>query len=118
MSNPFIDRILKQGSTGHGNRSESRVAKSLSAQLRPASGALKGAKGDLLLPEFLVEAKSTVSDSLSVKLSWMVKITIESLNIGKTPALAISFVTPEGKAKPHGDWVAIPLTTFQELTEK
>jgi hypothetical protein len=115
--NPYLKRLEKSGSSGHGKKSEKRVAKSLAARLTPASGALRGAKGDFKTEVYLCEAKSTVKTSLPIELAWMVKISVEALNTGRVPAVALSFVTPDGSAKAYGDWVAIPKHEFQRLTE-
>lgn len=117
---PFLKRMAQKGTTGHGRISEKRVAKSLAAMLTPNSGALASAKGDMKRGKkkpYVVEAKSTVHTTLSIDLGWLVKIAVEALSLGKTPALTISFVTPEGKAKPRGEWVLIPLYDFRELID-
>lgn len=101
----------------HGERSERRLAKTLRANLTPASGAMRGAKGDFLRKDLMMEAKSTIHASLSVELGWLVKVSEEALAVGKLPALTMSFVRPDGKSKPHGDWVAVPLHVFEALTE-
>ena len=117
MSNSYLKQVAARGGSGHGRESERRIAKKLGAQLTPASGAVAGAKGDMKLPEFLLEAKSTKNATMSLEHGWLVKISTEALNVQKTPALSVSFVTPEGKATPHGDWVLIPMHLFKELTQ-
>jgi hypothetical protein len=104
---------------GHAGRlSEARLAKKLGGKAQPASGAMLGAKGDIDLGPVLLEAKSTISDSLSVKFDWLAKIAQEARNVGKTPALAISFIALSGKAWPDGEWVALPRHVFQELLDE
>lgn len=118
--NPFLKRAAQQGDNGHGDSSEKRVAKSLGARLTPNSGAMRGAKGDAQLERnrsYLVECKSTVKDRLPVELGWLVKITHEALSTGKVPILTVSFVMPDGKARPQGDWVMMPKHYFDELSE-
>ena len=117
--NPFLDRIAKRGTTGHGRNSEAKVAKSLAARLTPGSGNLRGAKGDMrhdARRKFLVEAKSTLAGSIVLDMGWLVKIQTEAINSGRYPALTISFITPEGNPRPKGSWVLIPLQDFKELT--
>jgi len=118
--NPFLERVAKKGSSGHGSASEKRVAKSLSARLTPASGALAGAKGDATFKrgktKYRLECKSTIHASMSLDLGWLVKIAHEALTTQSNPALSVSFVTPEGKPKLHGEWVMVPKYLFQELT--
>jgi len=120
VSNPYLDRIAKRGSTGHGKPSEQRVAKSLAARLMPGSGSTRGAKGDMNLDRkllFKVEAKSTVNDTMRLELGWLVKVLTEALNTARHAALHVSFVTSDGRARPNGEWVMVPKHTFDELTE-
>lgn len=98
-----------------GRKSENKLAKSLGAKVTPASGAMDSAKGDMVHREFLIEAKSTVNKSLSVKLEWLEKVTQESLETGKTPALSIRFTDNDGKALRCGDWVAVPRYVYEEI---
>lgn len=117
MTNPYLRRLEKAGSSSHGKKSEKRVAKSLGGKLTPASGALRAFKGDFRMgEEYLLEAKSSIRNTLPIDLGWLVKIAVEALNTNKCPALTISFVNPSGQAKGHGDWVMIPKHEFQRLT--
>lgn len=106
----------------HGRKSEKRVALSLAARLTPNSGATRWAKSDMSKKsgslKFQIESKSTKNDTLPVDLGWLVKVTEESQATASIPALTMSFVDVEGKARPRGDWVAIPLWAFQEILEK
>ena len=68
MTNPFIARQDRPiGKTGR--QAEKNLARRLGAGLTPASGAA-GAKGDMVVGAWLVEAKSTTGDSLGVKYEW------------------------------------------------
>jgi hypothetical protein len=103
---------------GHAGRlSEKRLGKQLGGRLTPASGAMLGAKGDIDLGSVLLEAKSTILDSLSVKFDWLDKISKEARSVGKTPALAISFVGVSGKPWPDGEWVMLPRDVFKEIVD-
>lgn len=121
-TNPFLQRQDLAPKNAHGKRSEKRIAQTLGARLTPASGATAGAKGDMKHVgdgfKVLMEAKSTVAQTLSVELAWLQKITKEALEKGMTPALTLSFVRPDGNALPHGEWVAVPLWAWQELLER
>lgn len=73
---------------------ERTVARNLGGRVRPASGALPGAKGDVSGVrvgewETLVECKRTTNKSLSVKAEWLVKITAEAGT--RIPILSIEF---------------------------
>ena len=78
---------------------------------------MKGAKGDMTVGEFRMEAKATTRTSLAVELAWLVKIQYEALNSGTHPGVVISFVSPDGRARIQ-DWVLIPKSTFDELRER
>jgi hypothetical protein len=116
MDNPYLARRKRIGESGR--RSEKRTAKRLGATLTAASGSTR-AKGDMSLGEFLIEAKSTVNQSMSVQLSWLQKIEREALAVGKTPALTVTFTLPSGGDPPGGAgrWVMIPESTFREIID-
>jgi Holliday junction resolvase len=101
-------------------KQEQRVAGALGGRKTPASGALPGAKGDVVAGNtgegWMVECKRTKNRSLSVKASWLGKVTREALKVGKTPALAIE-MDMTGEVATEKDWVAIPLSEFKRLTE-
>ena len=105
--------------TSHGRAAEAKLGKRL-ARLTPGSGALPGAKGDLEYStgsglDFLIESKSTVSDSLSLQRSWLTKISLEALDAAKYPALSAQFVTPIGDLRTG--WVCVPEYVFKMLVE-
>lgn len=113
--NPYLRRLAKAGIGASGRASEKRLAKALGGKARPASGAMQGAKGDIDLGPVLMEAKSTVGLSMSLKREWLLKIAGEARSEGKTPALAISFVLENGRPLPDGEWVAVPLSVWKEI---
>lgn len=100
-----------------GRKAETQIASKLKARLRPNSGAMASAKGDMVLDDFLIEAKSTVHDSISIKYEWLGKISSEAMAVRKVPALAVAFTWPDGRAVSFGEWVMIPLTAFNDLVE-
>ena len=62
-NNPYLRR--QQHRIGKsGTKSEKRLSKDLGARLRPASGAMEGAKGDMTIGECLIEAKSTINATM------------------------------------------------------
>ncbi len=101
----------------HGLASEKRASRRLNAILRPGSGALDGAKGDMLVHEFLLESKSTVNASLSVKYDYLCKIAQEAAEQTHYPALLIQFVTPRGRIKDDGGWVMVPERLFKRIAQ-
>lgn len=73
---------------------EKAVAKKLNGRVQPNSGATAFAKGDVKTDDWLIECKTktTSSDSMSIKKSWLEKNMHEALFLGKQySALAFNF---------------------------
>ena len=104
---------------GHGKKYETIAAKTIGARLRPSSGAMVGAKGDMVTRGSLIETKTTTSETIPIKLEWLVKITGEALAAGKSPVVLLAFVLPTGRPRPvcSPEWVCIPKEVWQELQE-
>lgn len=115
-ANRFREELPKNA---HGKLYEARAAKSMGARLTPASGARDHSKGDMSKGRWLIEAKTTVNESMSLDLGWLVKISEEAIRKGMLPALLMSFVLPDGRPKPNAEteWVMMTKQTFLELTE-
>jgi hypothetical protein len=101
-----------------GRRSERQVAKRIGAKLTPNSGARPGAKGDMVVGEFLVEAKSTMHESMSIKRAWLSNVVDEALKAGKYPAVSITFTHGNGDTKEGGGWVLVPERLFQRIAQE
>jgi len=115
VENPFLKRNQIRL---HGQKAEKRTAKRLAGRQTPGSGSLDGAKGDIELPEFLVENKATEFRSMVVKYDWLQKISREALAVSKEPALAFQFVTKDGKPIAHdAKWIMMPERCFLEILE-
>ncbi len=114
-SNPYIDR---KRTPKHGQKAEKRTAKRLGGQVRRGSGAIEGYKGDITLHDFLVENKTTIHRSFSLKLDWLDKISLEAREEGRVPALAVQFVDSEGNPVRHGRWVMVPEDEFKEMVSE
>lgn len=112
--NPYLRRKARNAIGQSGRASEKRLARRLGGKGRPASGALPGAKGDIELETVLLEAKSTTGKSMSLQRDWLLKIAHEARSEHKTPALSISFVTPDGNPILDGQWVAVPMSVWQD----
>lgn len=100
-----------------GRRAEKRAALRLSMKTQPSSGRFSNAKGDLTNDDWLLEQKSTQAASISVKHSWLAKISKEAVAQKKKPALLFAFCTGDGNPRVSGAWVAMPEWLFRELTE-
>jgi len=114
---PYLARRQQHRIGKSGRKSEDRLSKTLGGRSRPASGAMDGAKGDIGVGQFLIEAKSTTSLSMSLKLDWLVKIAQEARAEHKEPALTVSFVRPDGMPVKDGEWVLVPMARWRELVE-
>jgi len=110
-NNPFLSRPKKCA----GTRAEQKTAKRLGAVTTPASGALDGAKSDMVLNDFRIENKSTVHESIAVQLDWLLKIQQEALEKNQVPAVSIQFTMPDGTPRKEGAWVMMTEFTFREL---
>ena len=79
----------------HGQKAEVRASKRLGGRLQPGSGC--------------------ISESLSLKLEWLRKISKEAADITKEPALTIQFVDGSGRPVLDGAWVMVPERVFKEI---
>lgn len=64
-----------------------------------------------------MENKCTEHKSISLKHEWLVKITREAREVGKSPALTIQFVDKLGNPIPYGRWTLIQEDEFREIIE-
>ena len=118
-TNPYLKRMAAKSKSAHGLKSEKRLSKTFKgAKLQPGSGAIDGAKGDIRISKFLIESKSTINESYSLKHEILQKIGREALDVNSHPALTVSFTDKDGKAKPQGDWILLPLYAFHEMNEQ
>lgn len=112
----FTPSLMRPKATGTAGRaSEKRLAGRVGGRLKPASGAMEGAKGDLETKALLIEAKATEADSLRLTLAWLTKIAGEAQDAGKLPALAVTFVTGDGRPRRDGAWVMLREADFNAL---
>jgi len=108
-----MNRGKKTGEAGR--KAERHTAKRVGGDLTPASGAMDGAKGDFTLPELLVENKSTVKNSFSVKYEHLQKISQEARAASARPALFFQFTREDGTPHRNGSWVCIPESLWEEM---
>ena len=69
--------------------------------------------GDFESPDFLYEHKSTERESMSLKLSWLRKVTAGARRKMKSPSLIITFTDPRNR--PIEEWVAVRKDDFLRL---
>lgn len=101
---------------------ENRVAGRLGGKRVRGSGASMYSKGDvrdfsLSGIEFLAECKQTDKASISVKWSWLKKISNEALAIGKEPILTIEIKGGDSDPNVDRDWCLIPLRLIEKMRE-
>jgi hypothetical protein len=94
------------------NAHEKKLAKRLGGRRTPASGALDGFKGDIVLNEFLIDDKLTDGKSITVTKDMIMKINREAREAGKSPVLSLSF---KGLGLAGDTWYLIPEHVFREL---
>jgi hypothetical protein len=112
--NPLMKRLERRPE--HGQKAEKRAGTRLGGRLQPGSGCSPNNKGDIKTDHFLVESKSTINGSLSLKHEWLRKISGEAIAISREPALIVQFVDAQGRTVPDGGWVMVPERVFKELT--
>jgi Holliday junction resolvase len=91
------------------DRQETRLAKASGGRKQPRSGAGPVEKADVKGAhdgELLIEAKSTIHQSISVKVEYLEKVTHQAAALHRKPALAITFQDmPPGVPQ---DWIMVP----------
>jgi len=91
-------------------KSERQLAKELGGRPQPASGAIAGFKGDVVLDDFLIDLKETDAGSFRLTLADLMKITQEADGMAKTPMMVIQF----NKAKIiDKKWAVVPIDMLQ-----
>ena len=83
----------------YSNKQEQYLAKLLGAELTPNSGAGHWKKGDLILPNWLIEAKTCTSPkkSFSIKQEWLDKNELERLEMHKPYSALVFQFEPDGE---------------------
>ena len=111
---PKKDRL--GGSKNISDKQENRLAEKSGGRRQPASGALPFAKGDVITGELLIEAKATSKKSLSVKKSWLEKITMEAERVQRVPCLAIHF--DDANNFTEEDWACVPFSWLMFVLDR
>ena len=114
MIPPYLKRDLVKDTGRAGRKAESSLAHRMGVNALPGSGSLKGAKGDIVKEDFLIENKSSTKDSFSIKKDHLYKIYQEALDTNKQPALAFQFVNSQGQSQKKDRWVCIPESVWKE----
>ena len=106
------------GLTGNAlsKQQEQRVAKRTGGKCVPASGAIKGMKGDVSHSLQLFECKTTAKKSIRIEQKWLTKISREAAMNHKDPSLVFSF--PDMASDVEQDWAIVPLAVLIELMNR
>lgn len=100
-----------------GQKAEKRTIKKIKAKPQPASGAFPGMPNDGIKGKYLIEIKSTVKKSISIKREWFESLDENAMFTGKTGALILVFdAERQTVSMPYEEWVAVPLGVFERLT--
>ena len=100
----------------YSKKQENLIAKELGGKRQPNSGAAMFAKGDVQLDNWLIEAKTKTSpsESMTIKKSWLEKNEEEAFAMGKEhSALIFDF----GDIHYPQEYVVITLEEFKRLLE-
>jgi len=95
----------------YSDKQEKRIAKNLNGKQTSNSGATKFIKGDVLLDDWLIEAKTSTTpvDSFAIKRKWIIKNKEEAFEMRKSyNALCIDFGMDE-------NYYLIDEKTFKEF---
>lgn len=118
MTNPVLNRLNKVDNGRAGRNAEKNMARRTKGRQQIGSGAIEGMKGDIIMGEFLIENKTTVGDSFSIKRDWLYKIYQEALEKTMNPAFSFQFTDARGNSEKRERWVCITEALFLELTQK
>lgn len=67
--------------------------------------------------KYLIEVKSTVFGSMSVKRRWLEELTENAMLRGKVPTLIVVFNSDDIRDRAISNaWVAVPLDNFEKLS--
>ncbi len=99
-----------------GQKAEKAVLKKIKARPQPASGSLPGMPNDGIKGRYLIEVKSTVKKSISIKRKWIDELEDNAMMRGKIPTLILVFDDPNAGIIPYSEWVTVPLQHYKQLS--
>jgi len=102
-------------------KQENKIAKEIGGKTVPASGALWGAKGDVRLDRFLIEAKTTLGKEYILNVNTWRKIVIEAIRDGlRIPLMQIDLEGGKHRIAVIGinDFIALNLDLFNYVMEE
>ena len=89
----FVDSLMSALNKKKSLAQERRIAKDLEGRVQPASGARWGYRRDVVTPDFLIEAKTTSKQHLSVSVKDLAYLRTQACLLGKTPLFIVEFQT-------------------------
>jgi len=105
----------KNASKYYSSRQENYIASLLGGKVQPASGSTGFAKGDVILPNWLIECKCPMSEkkSFSIKLDWLDKNELERLEMHKPYSALVFQFEPDGE-----NYFVLSEKTFKKMLDK
>lgn len=105
-------RLLSQGTAPKARlrasrAQESAVAKDLGGRVQVASGSRDHLKGDVVLPEHLIECKRTDHKSYPLKLDEFRKVTLEAIMANRRAVMSIEIQKTKLAVIPWEDYLAL-----------
>ena len=99
-----------------GQKTERRILKKIGARRQPRSGGIPGFPNDGIKAGYLIEVKSTETETLRIKKQMILDLEDSAIAIGKVPALILVF-NLAGTGITYREFVAIPRFEFEMLTK-
>jgi hypothetical protein len=103
---------LNMTSRKQGDLYEIDVAHRLEGKVVAGSGSTPTAKEDIRLPQWLLQAKSTINASHGMKLSDLRKLRENAIRASRLPLYVVGFLEYGQVAE---EWVAMPMEVFRLL---
>ena len=105
----------KNASKYYSSRQEQYIANLLGGKVQPASGSTGFAKGDIILENWLIEAKTSMKpkSSFAIKKDWIDKNELERLEMHKANSALVFQFEPDGE-----NYFVLSEKTFKKLLDK
>lgn len=117
MGEPLGRRDKSAGHRKHSDKTEKKLATLLAGRRQTASGSTMFAKGDVELPEFLLDSKETHAGVAKLDGAELVKINRQAREVGKTPGLVLTLHSIKALGCPK-QWAVIPIDEFNLLQQR
>lgn len=117
----WLDGDDRSAKVKRAKKNENRIAKAFGGRRIRGSGNRRWLRsedsttdqGDVTTPDFHIEHKHTIKDSISLKKSWLREVEAGARRRAKDSALVLTFEAEN--AKERDDYVVVPLSVFERL---